>query len=154
MITAGDFVAAVTYSVGRDAVQPAFLALRVAVNDELGEVARGLDAALVGVRSGGAVHVVVYHSAETEVMMNVLRQWGWEGEVEEGRVGRGLGLGARGGLGGSAGRHAQVGSGDVRGRRGRKGGGRVAGVRAFLPSDAEISENPRARSAILYEIAV
>ena len=45
-----------------------FQALRLAVNDELGSLKRGLDGALTLLRSGGRLAVITFHSIEDRVV--------------------------------------------------------------------------------------
>lgn len=59
-----------------DGIDPAtrtFMALRLHVNDELGELRRGLEAAEVCLRAGGRLVVVSFHSLEDRYVKNFLR---------------------------------------------------------------------------------
>lgn len=102
-----------------------FQALRIHVNDELGELARGLQAAERALRVGGRLAVVAFHSLEDRLVKQFLR-------TRSGDVPR-------------ASRHSPVAAPDDRpeptfrllSRGGRK------------PDDAETAANPRARSARL-----
>jgi 16S rRNA (cytosine1402-N4)-methyltransferase len=61
----------------RDGIDPAtrtFQALRIYVNDELGELSRGLHAAERLLRSGGRLAVVSFHSLEDRVVKNFLKE--------------------------------------------------------------------------------
>ena len=50
-----------------------FQAIRMAVNDELGELQRGLEAALQCVRPGGRIAVITFHSAEDRIVKHFLK---------------------------------------------------------------------------------
>jgi 16S rRNA (cytosine1402-N4)-methyltransferase len=101
-----------------------FQALRIAVNDELGELARGLAAAEKLLAPGGRLVVVTFHSLEDRIVKRFLAR----------RSGR-LGSGSRHGppsVGGEPAPSFQL-----------------VNHRPVTPSDAELVANPRARSAKL-----
>lgn len=50
-----------------------FQALRIAVNDELGQLQRGLEAAIETAREGGRIAAISFHSLEDRIVKNVLR---------------------------------------------------------------------------------
>ena len=61
----------------RHAIHPAtrtFQALRIHVNDELGELERGLDAALNILKPQGRLVVVSFHSLEDRIVKRFLNQ--------------------------------------------------------------------------------
>jgi len=100
-----------------------FQALRIAVNDELGELERGLAAAEAVLATGGRLAVVSFHSLEDRAVKEFVR--------------------ARAGRTPGPSRHAPP-----------KADARAATLRDLsrkpvLPSEAETSANPRARSARL-----
>lgn len=114
MRTTGELAAAVIAAMPpggrRGRIHPAtrtFQALRIAVNDEMGELERLLAAAPRRLRAGGRMVVISYHS------------------LEDRRVKRAFRALAAG------------------------GGYRLPSRRALRPTEGEISENPRARSARL-----
>ena len=112
---------------GTDAIDTAtrtFQALRIHVNDELGELARGLAAAEALLVPGGRLAVVSFHSLEDRAVKTFLRD-------RSGRAPRGS-------------RHAPAGTGADRAATFRP-----LSRRAIRPSAAETAANPRARSARL-----
>lgn len=52
-----------------------FQALRMAVNDELGELRRFLDAILGRLRVGGRLAVITFHSLEDRMVKHAMRRW-------------------------------------------------------------------------------
>ena len=127
--TTGELAEIVRRAVGpsaRDESDPAtraFQALRIAVNDELGELERGLAAAEQVLAPGGRLAVVSFHSLEDRAVKEFVR--------------------ARSGRTPSPSRHAPP-----------RGEERIATLRDLsrkpvLPSEEEVSANPRSRSARL-----
>jgi 16S rRNA (cytosine1402-N4)-methyltransferase len=105
---------------GHDPATRTFQALRIAVNDELGRLARFLEAGWAPLREGGRLVVLSYHSLEDRMVKQAMRRWsadclcppsrpicdcGWTPKV------------------------------------------RMVSRRRLPPSDEEIARNPRARSA-------
>lgn len=110
----------------KDGVDPAtrtFQALRIAVNDELGELTRGLEAAEKILRPEGRIAVVSFHSLEDRCVKNFLRS-------RSDSAPRGS-------------RHAPESESFV------KPTFRLLTRKPSLPSAAEIEANPRSRSARL-----
>jgi 16S rRNA (cytosine1402-N4)-methyltransferase len=99
-----------------------FQALRIAVNDELGELARGLGAAERALAPGGWLAVVTFHSLEDRIVKRFFQ--------------------LRSGAAPRASRHAPEAEGPPT-------PGFAPTGRALAPSDAEVAANPRARSARL-----
>ncbi len=115
----------------RDKIDPAtrsFQALRIHVNDELGELERGLAAAERLLGHGGRLAVVSFHSLEDRVVKSFLRDRSDEAP--------------------RASRHSPE-AGGAAGRAVRRAGWTVVTRRPIAASDAEIAANPRARSARL-----
>lgn len=103
-----------------------FLALRLAVNDELGALERGLAAAWRALRTGGRLAVITFHGGEVRVVRRFLRQRERAYEVPPGRA-------------------------DVpEWRHPRPPRLRRVTRRAVKPTAAEVAANPRARSAQLW----
>lgn len=107
---------------GRDAATRSFQALRIHVNDELGQLDAGLAAAERLLRPGGRLAVVSFHSAEDRCVKNFLRE--------------------RSGSAPSGSRHLPE-AATVRAPSFLKP------ARAVRPGAAELATNPRARSATL-----
>lgn len=99
-----------------------FQALRIAVNDELGELARGLAAAETLLEEGGVLAVVTFHSLEDRIAKRFFQKRG-------GKAARGS-------------RHQPLADEDVPGFE-------VMTNKAIKASKAELDANPRARSARL-----
>jgi len=101
-----------------------FQALRIAVNDEIGSLQRGLEAALKVLRPGGRLAVLTFHSLEDRVVKNFgrerARDYTFDGEVDVPEL-----------------------------RRPRAPELRWVSRKAVVPSAAEMAENPRSRSAQL-----
>jgi 16S rRNA (cytosine1402-N4)-methyltransferase len=108
---------------GIDGATRSFQALRIAVNDELGEVERGIAAAMELLAPGGRLVVVAFHSLEDRIVKQAMA--------------------AASGRGGAS-RH------DPAALSGRaKPAFHLLTPRTLRPQDAECSANPRARSARL-----
>jgi 16S rRNA (cytosine1402-N4)-methyltransferase len=127
--TTGELAEIVRRAVGpsaKDESDPAtrvFQALRIAVNDELGELQRGLAAAEQVLAPGGRLAVVSFHSLEDRAVKEFVR--------------------ARSGRTPAPSRHAPP-------RRAPQAATlRDLTRRPVVPSDAEVAANPRARSARL-----
>ncbi len=100
-----------------------FQALRIAVNDELGELLRALDGAEAVLKAGGRLAVVTFHSLEDRIVKRFLQA----------RAGRGQGRS----------RHLP---GEP---RQPEPSFRLEGRQPIVPTAEEIARNPRARSAKL-----
>jgi 16S rRNA (cytosine1402-N4)-methyltransferase len=82
----GDLVSAVTAALGptRGRIHPAtrtFQALRIAVNDELAALQRGLSAAVDLLRPGGRIAVISFHSLEDRIVKWRFRAWAEAGQL-------------------------------------------------------------------------
>jgi 16S rRNA (cytosine1402-N4)-methyltransferase len=101
-----------------------FQALRIAVNDEIGSLKRGLAAALKVLKPGGRLAVITFHSLEDRVVKEFgrekTRDYTFSGEVDVPELRR---------------RHVPE--------------MKWVSRRAILPGEAELKEYPRARSAQL-----
>jgi 16S rRNA (cytosine1402-N4)-methyltransferase len=105
---------------GKDPATRTFQALRIAVNDELGEVERLLDAAPSFLRRGGRLVVIAFHSLEDGLVKHRFREQSKEPGVPDELVEQ-LGL--------------------VRPTM------RILTRKPIEPSEVEVARNPRARSA-------
>lgn len=101
-----------------------FQALRIAVNDEIGSLRRGLAVAVRLLKPGGRLAVITFHSLEDRVVKAFGREQAWDyvvpGEVDVPEL-----------------------------RQPREPVLRVVTRKAICASDAEVAANPRARSAQL-----
>ena len=111
---------------GRNPATRVFQAIRIHLNDELNELARGLDAAFDALRGGGRLATITFHSLEHRLVRQRFRQW-----VRGANVPRRLPIR------------------DVAPGRARP----VAGIgNGQRPSPEEVAANPRARSAFLQAV--
>lgn len=110
---------------GLDSATRSFQALRIRVNDELGEVTRGIAAALSLLAPGGRIVVVSFHSLEDRIVKRAFQQ--------------------------AAGRTARASRHDPGALAAPTGAAGFALLtpRAVTPGAAELAANPRARSAKL-----
>jgi 16S rRNA (cytosine1402-N4)-methyltransferase len=101
-----------------------FQALRIAVNDEMGSLERGLSGMLQILKPGGRLAVITFHSLEDRTVKNVFRSWArdyeFDGEVDIPEL-----------------------------RRPRQPEVTLVTRKAVLPGAVELAENPRSRSAQL-----
>jgi 16S rRNA (cytosine1402-N4)-methyltransferase len=101
-----------------------FQALRIAVNDEIGSLKRGLAAAVKILKPGGRLAVITFHSLEDRVVKEFgrekTRDYTFSGEVDVPEL-----------------------------RQPRVPELKWVSRKAILPGEAELEENPRARSAQL-----
>jgi len=124
----GELAAIIERTLGRGAqkIHPAtrtFQALRIAVNDELGELERGLDAAECVLNPEGRIAAVSFHSLEDRIVKQFLTN-------RSGRASRGS-------------RHAPAQAPS------REPTFRVSGKQPRMPDPHEVRANPRSRSARL-----
>ena len=99
-----------------------FQAIRIAVNDEFGQLADGLEAAERALKPGGRLAVVTFHSIEDRMVKRFFQQ--------------------RSGTGGQGSRYAPA-------QQEMAPRFRIQTRRAIVADDVELAENPRARSAKL-----
>ena len=106
----------------KDPATRSFQAVRIHVNDELGELRAGLNAAEALLREGGVLAVVSFHSLEDRIVKRFLK--------EASGGGRAVSRHLPGEVAGPAPTFTQV-------------------SKAIRPTEAEIERNPRARSSTL-----
>jgi len=101
-----------------------FQALRIAVNDEIGSLKRGLEAAVKILKPGGRLAVITFHSLEDRIVKEFgrekTRDYTFSGEVDVPEL-----------------------------RQPRKPKMKWVNRKAILPGEVELKENPRSRSAQL-----
>lgn len=128
LATTGDLARVVRKALGhkphdkKDPATRSFQAVRIHVNDELGELRAGLNAAEALLRDGGILAVVSFHSLEDRIVKRFLK--------EASGGGRAVSRHLPGEIPGPAPTFTNV-------------------SKAIRPSEAEIDANPRARSSIL-----
>ena len=126
--TTGDLARVVRKALGhkphdkKDPATRSFQAVRIHVNDELGELRAGLNAAEALLREGGVLAVVSFHSLEDRIVKRFLK--------EASGAGRAVSRHLPGEVPGPAPTFTKV-------------------SKAIRPSDAEVERNPRSRSSIL-----
>lgn len=98
-----------------------FQGIRIAINDELGVIERGLPAAFESLKVGGILCAISFHSLEDRIVKNLFRRWAGRPE------------GAR----------------DNRPQDMRETLAEFVSRRLLKASDREVAENPRSRSAKL-----
>ena len=108
---------------GRHPATRTFQALRIAVNDELGEIAAGLSAAERLLKPGGRLVVVTFHSLEDRIVKRFLAE--------------------------RSGKTPQVSRHLPPAEQKRAESFRIVNQRPVTPDEEEIAANPRARSAKL-----
>ena len=106
---------------GKHPATRTFQALRIRVNDELGEIERALAQVCELLASGGRLAVISFHSLEDRIVKRFMRD-----EAQGPRLPKGL----------------PVTASETRGRL------KIIG-KPLRPGDSELAENPRARSAVL-----
>ena len=106
---------------GKDPATRTFQALRIFVNQELEELARGLEAALERLRPSGRLAVISFHSLEDRIVKQFIAR-------ESGRTA------PRDPVRGTLAQGVRV---------------RLRAIGRVLPGAAEVAANPRARSAVL-----
>lgn len=126
METSDDLVAAVALSLGRSPSAKekakAFQAVRIAVNDELGSLTRGLESIRSVLLADAVFVVIAYHSLEDRLVKRAFREWS---------------------------RGCVCPTGLPQCACGRTAAGSLVFPKPLRPSKSEVERNPRARSARL-----
>ena len=127
LLTTGQFAALVRATVrtrepGQDPATRSFQALRIHINQELRQLALGLDAACDLLKPGGRLVVIAFHSLEDRIVKNAFRGWSTVDNLPKNLP--------------------------LRADQLPKPRMRLIG-KAAKPSAAEIAANPRARSAVM-----
>jgi 16S rRNA (cytosine1402-N4)-methyltransferase len=110
-------------------VAPVFQALRIAVNDELGEIERALNEVPALLPSGGICACVTFHSIEDRLVKNIFREW--TARVGDPHI------------------PSPVSCEEISNAAKKEGGGDFISLKTFRPDAVEMEKNPRARSSHL-----
>jgi 16S rRNA (cytosine1402-N4)-methyltransferase len=121
---------------GAKATHPAtrtFQALRIAVNDELRACEAAIPGAIASLRPGGRLAVLTFHSLEDRIVKWAMREAAGEGAAQDAADQQLLRMGVD----------------TAESRAGRAPLVRLVGRRPLVATQAELDDNPRARSAKL-----
>jgi 16S rRNA (cytosine1402-N4)-methyltransferase len=103
----------------KDSVTRIFQAMRIAVNDEYGSLKKMLETAHNRLASGGSISIIAFHSGEDRIVKHFFREKS-EAIIDP-----------------------------ITGQDLEPGTLQIVNKKPITPSEAEISKNPRARSALL-----
>ena len=103
----------------KDSVTRIFQAMRIAVNDEYGSLKKMLETAHNRLASGGSISIIAFHSGEDRIVKHFFR------EKSEAIIN------------------------PITGQDLEPGTLQIVNKKPITPSEAEISKNPRARSALM-----
>jgi 16S rRNA (cytosine1402-N4)-methyltransferase len=98
-----------------------FQALRIEVNDEMGALKEFLEQAAMSLELGGRLSVITFHSIEDRIVKQFMKKGNWEAEDEK----------------------------DLYGRQKTKAPLKPVNAKPIEPTEEEVKNNPRARSARL-----